>query len=69
MSRLMLNLKEYMYARVVDGRESDNNTVDVTITDIVFQQLDDLGLQDLESTGTISLNTTKIPHQEHSICS
>jgi hypothetical protein len=40
MSRLILNLKEYMGARIIDGCEYDYNTIDVTVSEIIFRQLE-----------------------------
>jgi hypothetical protein len=50
MSRLMLNLKEYMDARIVDGRGYNYNSIDVTISGIIIRQLDDLKLHNLGHT-------------------
>jgi hypothetical protein len=49
-SRLILNLKEHLGARVVDGGAYDYNTVDITMSEIIFRQLEDLGVHDVGHT-------------------
>jgi hypothetical protein len=56
MSRLILNLKESMEARIVDDRGYDYNTIDVTMSNIISRQLDNLELYDLSRN--VNINTT-----------
>lgn len=44
-SRLFINLKENAIAGIVTDKNAPRNTVDIMMSDIVFQQLDDLDLK------------------------
>jgi hypothetical protein len=59
MSRLILNLKESLDARVVNGSGYEYNTIDVTISEIISRQLGDLEMHDMSHTVDPSIQLLK----------